>query len=711
MQVGAAFGIRDGALRVGYEVGRKCGLLSRRIRAMEGWDRWSLERIAPGTTGDDLLRSRRSGGVPFFFKDARTLGSRLQFAETEVGRNQVLDQVEGILRGNLPYFGRLAFANTFPPDWFRNPATGEKVAPDRPWTTMRFASPDYGDLKFILEPSRFLFTYPLLRAYALSSQERFSEAFWQAVEAWAMHSPPMSGPLWICGQESSLRILAWSFALNALLNSAATSPERVERLAGMVAAHAWRAQQTLGYARSQRSNHLISEAVGLWTAGALFPEFKQAFAWRRLGAQLLEEAVRDQFTPEGVHLQYSFNYQRMVLQLLLWALRLSKIHGECLPGVVRDRTEAALAFTRTFVDPASGKVPNYGANDGSLILPLTNCEYGDYRPVLRLGDAVLGGSSDLGPGPWDEVAVWFGGDALAGTSRNSQTQPPSSAVTGFHRLGSRDSWAMVRAGKYQRRPFQADQLHVDIWHRGVNIASDAGTYLYNGGPPWDNALARTVVHNTITIDGRDQMTRAGRFLWVDWAQATGRSFSSRGDGDADSFEGQHDGFRALGIVHHRTVHQVADQVWIILDDILGTGEHDIRLHWLVPDVPVESFTAAPFHAVFRSESVEFLWDVFASSSVIGRLVREGKPLTPGDEFGALETSGWDSPTYGELRPAVSLIVDARSPLPVRLITVLRLKDDLRLESNGDEIAIWHSESELCRVSLAPQVESRSATKK
>ena len=137
----------------------------------------------------------------------------------------------------------------------------------------------------------------------------------------------MSGPLWICGQESSLRVLAWSFGLHAFIHSPASTPERVARLVSMIAASAWRTEQTLGYARSQRSNHLVSEAVGLWTAGTLYPELKNASAWQHLGTRLLREAVLDQITPEGAYLQDSFNYQRMVLHLLLWTLRLAEIHG------------------------------------------------------------------------------------------------------------------------------------------------------------------------------------------------------------------------------------------------------------------------------------------------------------------------------------------------------------------------------------------------
>jgi len=54
---------------------------------------------------------------------------------------------------------------------------------------------------------------------------------------------------------------------------------------------------------------------------------------------------------------------------------------------------------------------------------------------------------------------------------------------------------------------------------GLNVAHDPGTYLYNAAPPWDNALAGSDVHNTVTVDGGDQMLRAGRFLYLDWAQA------------------------------------------------------------------------------------------------------------------------------------------------------------------------------------------------
>src|SRR5262249_52646349 len=89
---------------------------------------------------------------------------------------------------------------------------------------------------------------------------------------------------------------------------------------------------------------------------------------------------------------------------------------------------------------------------------------------------------------------------------------------GTYVLGDWPRRAFFRCVDYLDRPGHADQLHLDLWWDGVNLACDAGTYLYNGLPPWNNSLAFTRVHNTVTLDGQDQMTRASRFLWVRWAR-------------------------------------------------------------------------------------------------------------------------------------------------------------------------------------------------
>jgi hypothetical protein len=700
LQVGRTFGVRDGMLRLEYELQRGSGLMSWRMRSVQGWDSWALKRIAPGSEAQAMRAERRDGTRPFFFTDAAASGPSIRKIIGPDGEESVRADANRILAGNLPFFGQLSFPCEFPPNWFRNPVTGQSVSPHQSWTQMRFASPVYGDLKFILEPSRFLFVYPLVRAYALSGDERFPRAFWNAIEDWARHSPPMAGPLWICGQECSIRILVLSFALHAFIHSPSTTSERVALLVSMIAAHAWRTAQTLGYARSQRSNHLISEAVGLWTAGTLYPELREAQVWQNLGAHLLREAVLDQITPEGVSHQHSFNYQRMILHLLLWTLRLAEIHRATLDEEILQRTRAAFDFIRPWVDPVSGLAPNYGSDDGSLILPLAPGPYRDCRPLLQVGASVLHRPA-LKPGPWDEAALWFGVEP-APVEKTEPVQPPS-AETGYFRLGDDNSWALIRAGRYTRRPFQADQLHVDLWWRGTNLARDAGTYLYNGSSPWNNGLATTAVHNTITVHHRDQMRRAGRFLWVDWAQASGRLSSSLNNDRADRFEGEHDGYKRFGVKHRRTVQWLADAGWVVVDDIDGAAAHDVRLHWLAADLPFE-VSDSLFQVAFTAGQSRVLWSIACSAPGSGAIIRAGVPVHGNMAAADAQVLGWESPTYGDLRPAVSLVYETRSQLPVRFATVVLTDARCRLESVDGQLVVLRSESgrefEAYRVNLS-----------
>jgi Heparinase II/III-like protein/Heparinase II/III N-terminus len=708
LQVGRTFGVRDGILRLEYELQRGSGLMSWKMHSVQGWGSWTLDRIAPGSNAKAMRAARQDGSQPFFFSDVKTLGPDIKKLIGPEREESILAEAERILAGNLTFFGQLSVPGEFPPQWFQNAVTCQSVSAQQSWTQMRFASPAYGDLKFILEPSRFLFVYPLARAYAMSADERFPQAFWRAVEDWARQSPPMSGPLWICGQECSLRILAWSFALYAFIHSPSTTNDRVALLASMVAAHAWRTAQTIGYARSQRSNHLITEAVGLWTAGTLYPELGQAQVWQKLGAQLLREAVLDQITPQGVSQQHSFNYQRMNLHLLLWALRLAEIHRVQLDGEIRARTEAALAFISKWVDPVSGAVPNYGSDDGTLLFPLASGAYRDFRPLLRLGTAILNRPA-LKPGPWDEAALWFGAKSQAVEQGKPLPYLPS-ADAGYFRLGDAQSWAMIRAGKYTRRPFQADQLHVDLWWRGINVARDAGTYLYNGPPPWNNGFAGTTVHNTVTVDGRDQMRRASRFLWLDWAQASGRLYSSREVSKLDCFEGEHDGYRSLGIRHRRKVQWLRGAGWVIVDDIIGTGVHEARLHWLAADLPYE-VSESPFEVVFTSEGLPVSWNIFASAPGIAAMTRAGEQVWSSKSLAAnYESSrlhGWESPTYGELRPAISIMYETRSRLPVRFVTAILMDQRCEIKSEAGQLVILRTEpgnepEEIYRVTLSEE---------
>jgi hypothetical protein len=244
------------------------------------------------------------------------------------------------------------------------------------------------------------------------------------------------------------------------------------------------------------------------------------------------------------------------------------------------------------------------------------------------------------------------------------------------------SWAYLRVANLTGRPGHADQLHLDLWWRGLNIAQDAGTYLYNAAPPWDNALTCTGVHNTVTVNGLDQMERAGRFLYVNRAQARLLSRDRARDGSAEWLLAEHDGYRRQGVIHQRNVESFTGG-WRVTDWLLpvsgrspnypsGTPSNPplfkCSLHWLLPDWEweLEEGSDADRRCDLRLCSpwgwIALFVRVDNSSSFTVRLARAGECL-----YGAGAVPpiiGWASPTYGKKEPALSLQVEVDQPLPV-----------------------------------------------
>ncbi|GAG66161.1 unnamed protein product, partial [marine sediment metagenome] len=221
-----------------------------------------------------------------------------------------------------------------------------------------------------------------------------------------------------------------------------------------------------------------------------------------------------------------------MLQIALWVNALSEksIQGiEPTPanyGFSKEssqRLSSATLWLLAVLDQHNGCVPNLGPNDGAYILPLTVCSYSDFRPVLQAAACAFLGEQPFPAGQWDEMNLWlrdnWQGERGRGNTPNHQSAIPAHKSPQVLHNTSNDSWAYIRVAQFSDRPGHADQLHVDLWWRGLNIAQDAGTYSYNAQSPWDNALTHTSVHNTLTVNECDQMTPASRFLYLDWAQA------------------------------------------------------------------------------------------------------------------------------------------------------------------------------------------------
>lgn len=647
-------GVRWAGARAYRVAKRRFGALRRRTPRM-GWADLSLESVLRDRSLADperLADARRESDVRFLFHP----GDRDRYAPLLRAMDEGDDWAPGRLgeieSGRLRYFSDLSWPVEFPPRW------NDNLIEDRPGPPRehfdRLDELEGGDVKLIWEPNRFGFAFDLVRAGWRTGGDRAAEMFWTLVEDWYAHNPPNTGINWKCGQEASLRAMAWCFGLWGFADHSATTPERIAKMTQLMAATGWRIEADLGYALSQKNNHGVSEAVGLLTIGLLFPELNGSSRWVRLGRNHLERLARDLIYNDGSFSQYSANYHRVMLHGFTWAIRIAAVHGYPLSRDLIDRFDRAGQFVERIQDRATGRVPRYGQDDGAMILPLDRCAYDDFRPAAQLAAAVSGRDLPWPSGPWNEALLWMlGPDAF---EQPVSTVPPedfSAPIGGCHVLRTEDGFAFARCGTNRHHLSQLDLGHVDLWYRGENVALDAGTYSYNAiDPLWSlMPLAMTASHNTVMVDDAEQAERVSHFTLLPPPRCRLVMMRRSRSGSLAAMDLALDTYRALPdpVRLRRVVVQLGAAHWVIVDRFDAARDHDIRLHWLIADVG-HQWDAANSHLRLTVAGAAYDVRLLATRSWSSiDLVRAD----------ADSARGWYAPRYHRLDPALSVVARVR----------------------------------------------------
>jgi len=469
-------------------------------------------------------------------------------------QNEIVDIADKAIIGIINGFSSMEMDYGNPINWHYNPITKQESSKSVKWYRITDFDPVRGDIKAIWEASRFTHFLYFARAYLITGDNKYYAAFSEQLRQWLKENPYPYGANYKCGQECSLRML------NALMTYTVfdqlTTAKDKNNMHRLVEVCYKKVLSNFFYAhKCIKNNHTLSEIAGL-ILGAWCCGHKQRLiqAYR-----LLDMEIENQFMPDGGYVQYSFNYQRFALQIIECVSKICEKTNISLSDSSKKllRNSALLMYQ---CQDITGDVPNCGANDGAHIFPLTVCGYRDFTPVINTTHALVTGKRLVDKGNYNEELLWFGSGENYPIAKIEKKSMAFNEA-GLYILRHSEGFLMTCLHDYKTRPAHMNGMHIDLWHKGKNIFCDCGTFSYASELGKD--LTKTASHNTVIVQGVEQMSSYANFMIYDWSSRKDVKFTE------DSFSGTM--ISKNGYEHTRQIRKT-ERGYVISDVVKGRGD-------------------------------------------------------------------------------------------------------------------------------------------
>ncbi|HUU25112.1 MAG TPA: heparinase II/III family protein [Methyloceanibacter sp.] len=285
-----------------------------------------------------------------------------------------------------------------PIDWQRDFRSGYRWGNDQRYTQLGIGAVRGADIKWPWELSRMqhLPQLALAAALAKAGDRRFREP-----EAYAREirnqmldfialNPPRFGACWGCPMDVGIRAANWVLALS-LLKGAGIDLDgaAVQEVAASLHAHAGHIAAHLEWSESGRSNHYLSDLVGLAFCAAVLPDAPESASWLAFAASELVHETDAQFLADGGNYEGSTNYHRLSAELVLCGFAL-------LLGLPKERVSDCDPAVTALLRPPFRRLESF--NEAARQLAPKLAAIADFAAAIRRPDGrmVQIGDTDSG---------------------------------------------------------------------------------------------------------------------------------------------------------------------------------------------------------------------------------------------------------------------------------------------------------------------------
>ncbi len=439
------------------------------------------------------------------------------------------------------------------------------------------------DIKIPWELARLQHFITLGQAYHFTQDEKYAVEFRNQLFSFFNSNPPEVGVNWLCAMEVALRAISLSLSFYFFRSSKSFDLETLMTLLKLLLSHGNFIEENLEFSYRITSNHYLSDLVGLFFIGLLFPEFKKSKGWLDFALTEILKEMDKQVYADGADWEASISYHALVLELFFYPFLLAKENNLNIENHYWQKLEKMFDFVNAYLKP-DGKAPLIGDCDNGRVVIWQERSANNHAYLLPIASTLFEQERFKISYQAVEESLWIFGRLGYDTFESLPiTDPPTSSTfpnAGIYLQRDKDLYMIIDCGEIgingQGSHAHNDVFSFELFYRDRTFFVDPGSYVYTSDPKARNLFRSTAFHNTVMIDNVEINEINPEQLFTLGNQAKVKINNWVSNSDYDLLDAQHDGYLRLtnGIIHQRQIRfNKILACWLITDLFQGEGQH------------------------------------------------------------------------------------------------------------------------------------------